>query len=72
MALLLLVDTQNNSENLQDRKGLAILTRGAQHALRSEVNIIFMPDVASLVSGLLAFETVPVQLVQWLLKRENT
>lgn len=26
----------------------------------------------SLVSGLLAFESVPVQLVQWLLKRENT
>lgn len=48
MALLLLVDTQNNSENLQDRKGLAILTRGVQHALRSEVNIIFMHDVAQL------------------------
>lgn len=48
IALLLLVDTQNNPKNLRDRKGLAILTRGVQHALRSEVNITFMPDVAQL------------------------
>lgn len=30
---------------------------------------LMLPD---LVSGLLAFESVPVQLVQWLLKREKT
>lgn len=47
-ALLLLIDTQSNSENLRDRKSLVTLFRGVQHALTSKVNIIFMLDVAQL------------------------
>lgn len=40
----------------------------------SEVKLILSlcTMLPSLVSGLLAFESVPIQLVQWLLKRENT
>lgn len=45
MALLSLVDTKGNSENLRDGKGCVILTRWVQRALRSEVNASFMPDI---------------------------